>query len=208
MSVSPLARVARPAADRMSLDSEYIPHDPLPPATDVPGAFSNAQPVQHLIVLSIVSFGLYPTYWMYENLRALKLHKQLSISPGWRTFGAFIPLIGMLFFKDQLQLFAESAAADGVRVDFSPWGRTLAFTAASLLGELPTPWWIVATSAALVLVPVQRALNAYWAVEQPGLPIRRRLSAGESALLIVCGLVWVLILAAALVGDRLVIARG
>ena len=154
----------------------------------------------------LVSFGLYPTYWMYQNLRLLKGHKQLSISPAWRTFGAFIPLIGLLFFKDQLQLFAETAAADSIAIEFSPWARTLAFTAVSLLGELPNPWWIMATGAVLVLLPVQRALNQYWAIEQPGLPMRQRFSSGEITFLVVCGAVWLLLIFASIADDRLVVA--
>ena len=51
-------------------------------------AFSNAQPQQNLVVLSVVSFGLYPTYWLYRNLRLLRAHRNLSIKPAWRTFFA------------------------------------------------------------------------------------------------------------------------
>src|SRR5262249_51818020 len=196
-----------PVAQRMVSDPEYTRDDALPPTIAVPaGVFSNAQPLQHLVVLSVVSFGLYPTYWMYQNLRLLKGHKQLSISPAWRTFGAFIPLIGLLFFKDQLQLFAETAAADSIAIEFSPWARTLAFTAVSLLGELPNPWWIMATGAVLVLLPVQRALNQYWAIEQPGLPMRQRFSSGEITFLVVCGAVWLLLIFASIAADRLVVA--
>jgi len=170
--------------------------------------FSNAQPLQHLVVLSVVSFGIYPTYWLYRNLKALKQHKSLAISPGWRTFGAFIPLIGLLFFKDQMQLFAETAAADGVPPTFSPWARTLGFAFVSAMAELPNPLPVVATFAVLFLLPVQRVLNEVWAIEQPGLPMRQRFSAREIALLAVCGVLWVLIIALSLVGDSVVVAAS
>jgi len=190
-------------------EPEFTPNEALPPITGAPAVqFSNAQSLQHLVVLSVVSFGLYPTYWMYQNLRLLKAHKRLSISPGWRTFGAFIPLIGLLFFKDQLQLFAETAAVDGAVVTFSPWARTIGFTVWSLLAELPNPWWVLATGAVLVLLPVQRALNEYWAIEQPGLVMRQRFSSGEITFLVVCGAVWLLVIAAAIATDRLVVARA
>jgi len=170
-----------------------------PPLPVVAPAFSNAQALPNLVALSVLSFGIYPTYWLYRNLKLIKEHKRLAISPAGRTFVAFIPLIGLLFFKDQLQFFAETTSAAGVAESYSPWGRTLGFMAISALAELPNPWWVLATAAVVFLLPVQKALNAYWAIEQPGLPIRRGLTGGETALLIVCGVLWALIVAASLI---------
>jgi hypothetical protein len=171
-----------------------------------PIAFSHAESARHFAVLSVVSFGIYPPYWLYKNLKAIKAHRDLAIRPGWRTFGAFIPLIGLLFFKDQLQLFADTAATAGVEASYSPWARTLGFSFVSLMAEMPHPWWIVALASVLFLLPVQEVLNAYWEVEQPGRPMRQGYSAGETALLVVCGVVWVLIIALSMVGDSTVVA--
>jgi hypothetical protein len=111
-----------------------------------------------------------------------------------------------LFFKDQMQLFAETAAADGVAPAFSPWARTLGFAFVSTMAELPNPMPVAATFAVLFLLPVQRALNEMWAIEQPGLPMRQRFSAGEIALLAACGVLWVLLIALSLIGDSVVVA--
>jgi hypothetical protein len=170
-------------------------------------AFSNAQPLRNLVVLSIVSFGLYPTYWLYRNLKIVKAHKHLSIRPGWRTFGAFIPVLGWPVFNDQLQLFRETTSADGVATSFSPWQCTLAFQLFSLLMWLvPLPWGLLGSGAVVFLLPVQRALNEYWMIEQPGLPTRQGYGAGEAALIISCGLVWLMIVVALFIGDRIVAA--
>jgi hypothetical protein len=184
------------------MQSETIPH---PMVASPASGFSHAQPLQNLVVLSVVSFGIYPTYWLYRNLKALKQHKRLAISPGWRTFGAFIPLIGLLFFKEQLQLFADTATADGVPVPYSPWGRTLGFGLISAMAELPGGWSALAVGAVIFLLPVQRMLNEVWAIEQPGLPIRQRFSTGEGVLLVVCAVLWGLIIALSLIGDSMVI---
>ncbi len=55
--------------------------------------FSNAQPVWDFVLLSIVTFGFYEFYWFYRNWTHLKLHKNLDISPAWRTAGSFCPNI-------------------------------------------------------------------------------------------------------------------
>src|SRR5690349_14812734 len=96
---------------------------PTVPHTDA--GFSNAQPLRHLVVLSVVSLGVYPPYWLYRNLKLLAAHRGLSISPFWRTFVAFLPVIGWPIFKDQLQLFAESAESAGVASTIAPWPHTL-----------------------------------------------------------------------------------
>ncbi len=169
-------------------------------------SFSNAQPQQNLVVLSVVSFGLYPAYWLYRNLKALKAHRNLSINPAWRTFVAFVPLIGWPVFKDQMQLFLETAAADGVATAVSPWGCTLGFQLVSMTTwVLPLPWFVFGNAAVIFLLPVQRALNAYWAVEQPDVPARQGYSAGEAVLIVACSLVWLLIVAVSFIGDRIVV---
>jgi len=76
------------------------------------------------------------------------------------------------------------------------------------MAELPIPLPVVATFAVLFLLPVQRVLNEVWAIEQPGLPMRQRFSAREIALLAVCGVLWVLIIALSLVGDSVVVAAS
>jgi hypothetical protein len=158
---------------------------------------SNAQPLQHLVVLSIVSLGLYPSYWLYRNLKLLKAHDGLSIRPIWRTFFAFIPVIGWPIFKDQLQLFAETAAAAGVESAIAPWPQTLGFQLVSAAGWLmPLPWGACAAAAVLFLLPAQRTLNAYWATEQPACVASSRYSLGEIAFAAVCAVFWALMFAA------------
>jgi len=47
-------------------------------------------PTARLIVMSIVSLGLYDAYWMYRNWRYLKERDGLKIQPFWRgVFGLF-----------------------------------------------------------------------------------------------------------------------
>lgn len=167
--------------------------------------FSNGQRPIHFVVLSIVSFGLYPPYWLYRNLRAIALHRGMSISPFWRTFGAFIPLAGLFIFADQLRFFASMARGSGVEAGYSPWLLTIGFFAASVFVLLPDPWWLVGILSPLALVPVQRALNAYWAAEQPGMQVRNGYSGGEVVLILVCLILWAIVVTALFITERRVI---
>ena len=47
-------------------------------------------PVARLVLLSIVSFGLYEAYWIYKNWSYIKERDGLNIMPFWRgVFGLF-----------------------------------------------------------------------------------------------------------------------
>jgi hypothetical protein len=181
--------------------------DAVAPAVPASGtSFSNGQPLRHLVVLSVISFGLYPVYWLYRNLTLLKDHQQLAISPLARTFVAFLPIVGWPTFKDQLQLFAATAEAAGVENTIRPWPQTLGFQLVSAaMWVVPLPWGALGNAAAVpFLLPAQRALNAYWMNQQPGRPMRSDYSAGEITLAIGCGIVWGLLLVALFVGEGIV----
>jgi hypothetical protein len=47
-------------------------------------------PISRLILLSIATFGIYETYWIYKNWRYIKERDGLNIKPFWRGyFGIF-----------------------------------------------------------------------------------------------------------------------
>ena len=47
-------------------------------------------PVSRLVIMSILSVGLYPTYWMYKNWKIIKSQEKSEILPFWRgAFGIF-----------------------------------------------------------------------------------------------------------------------
>jgi hypothetical protein len=60
------------------------------------GQYSNAQAPWRLVLLSIITFSFYEIYWFYRNWKHLKTHKQLEISPGWRTVGLCVPILGIV----------------------------------------------------------------------------------------------------------------
>jgi len=52
------------------------------------------QPIRNLVLLYVFTFGIYEIYWFYRNWKHMKIHKNLDISPGWRTVGLFVPIYG------------------------------------------------------------------------------------------------------------------
>jgi hypothetical protein len=66
-------------------------------------------PVLKFIVLTIITSGLYQTYWMYKNWVFIKKRSNLEIVPFWRAvFGIFF--VQELFIKIHDEPEANSAA--------------------------------------------------------------------------------------------------
>ena len=44
-----------------------------------------------VVVMSLVTFGLYELYWMYQQWKRVKIRTMEDLSPFWRTFFAPLP---------------------------------------------------------------------------------------------------------------------
>jgi len=70
--------------------AEQFGASPLPPALP----FDQNRPlyfpvsVAKLVVMSLVTFGLYEIFWFYKNWQLIKLREHSEIRPFWRAFFA------------------------------------------------------------------------------------------------------------------------
>ncbi len=142
--------------------------------------FSHGQPTAHLLILSILTLGLYEFYWFHRNWRHLEEHLQQQLRPGWRTLGLLVPGLNVFLVYDQLRMIAEAAGRAGIAVTYSPGIATAVFFVLAFLSNL-TMVWALSLLTVLPLLPVQETLNRFWAVEQPERQIRRQFSGAELA---------------------------
>ena len=156
--------------------------------------YSRSQPVWHLVLLSIATFGIYEIYWFYRNWRDLKDHKRLAISPGWKTAGLFVPVYGLILAYRQLKEIKEGAAQGGVIRLYDPGSILAAWIILNALWKLPDPAWMLSFLSIWPLAIVQRTLNAFWQKEEDGLPVRTGLSGGQITLVVIGGLWFLLVI--------------
>lgn len=153
-------------------------------------------PTSRLIVLSIVSMGLYERYWIYKNWRYIKERYGLNIRPFWRG------LFGIFFCHSLLRRIHEDGLARSyVQPTFSHsrlainWvilsfsATTIALRTPSVLGNLIAAF----IPSFLYLVPVQKYINA---VTEKQNPSQRYYgwSSGHIVCLVVGIIGWVLLL--------------
>jgi len=169
---------------------------------------SNAQAPWRLVLLSILTFGLYQIYWFYRNWKHLKIHNNLDIRPGWRTLGLFVPVWNILLVWEQFrdihdfaeQRFCKTYPTGWLAAGFIVFSG-ISFWLNFLKWRTTDPTELLGLSVGglgfdllglLLLAVVQRTLNSLWKEVQPELEIRKSFSWKEIALLVIGGTWWAL----------------
>lgn len=159
------------------------------------------QPILNLVLLYVFTFGIYAIYWFYRNWKHMKIHKNLDISPGWRTVGLCVPIYNIVLVYEHLRDIRDFARETSCETYSSPGWLTagyLVLTGLSslLTWKLPNPYsllaWVPDLLFLWILIIVQRTLNGYWGKEQIGLPERTEFSGIEIAVLIIGGIILIL----------------
>ncbi|MBW6484897.1 MAG: DUF4234 domain-containing protein [Syntrophobacterales bacterium] len=150
---------------------------------------SNFQPVSHLVILSLVTFGFYNIYWFYRTWESIKSYTNADFRPGWRTFGLFIPFYNLFridgMFRHDIELLRTTV--DGAKLIKKPFLYGLSFVLFTGFLKLPAPFELLYFLSVWPLAGAQSHLNSYWEKGQSELPKRTKLYWGEIALIIIGG---------------------
>jgi Domain of unknown function (DUF4234) len=119
---------------------------PLPATTPAQGPIGQPRGVAFVIVLSIVTFGIYHLYWVYKNFDEMQRHTRQGI-------GGVLALVIALLIGPVIWFVMPSEVGRMYRDD----GRVGPMTGwTGLWVFLPIVGWFVWT------IKIQRALNRYW----------------------------------------------
>ena len=147
--------------------------------------------LKRFIFLSILSFGLYPIWWIFEAWRFFMQKDKLDIMPAMRTILAYF-FIYSLFNK--IQTYAER---QGYSHKNSPLMMCIGFIVSSLLSSLPDPYWLISLFNFVFLIPAFQALNYAKLNSQGFHTVQMKKFSLPQKLLIAFGIVfWILILMA------------
>lgn len=141
----------------------------------VGGIMETSEPLPYLIsparivLLSILTLGLYTTYWLYKTWKHYKEHTGAQVNPIWHGLTSFVPVYGSFRAHAHLRTFGELASGAGLMVPFSPG---LAFFAL-LVGWFGVfVFWSVPLTLLLQIVSIvaqmymllhaQPRINYYW----------------------------------------------
>ncbi len=176
--------------------------------------FSNGLEPGYVVLLTILTYGMYHIYWFYKNWTELKEALNRPIRPVMRSIGLFVPLFNIFLIAQQFKNIRDVAREQGCTAFYSHIWTSIGYvvlsniyaaytimTTAALISEGTaslTPDLLVGimfidlaffSTLGVLLIAPQRLLNEYWSRVQQ-LPLRRHLTAGEITWIVFGGIFW------------------
>jgi len=138
MPVPPINAYTPPAAVDSSVVSEQLPYFEVG--------------LGKFVTLSILTFGIYDLYWMYQQWKRIKARTSEDLSPFWRAF------FSAFWCYSLLQRIRSDTIADRLAVDWTSGYLATMYFILVCLWRLPDPWWLVCYLSFLPLVPVVQTI--------------------------------------------------
>ncbi len=135
-----------------------------------------------LVVLSVVTFGIYEVYWFYKNWKFLKETQDLKILPFLRALFSYI------FFYSLFKRIQEYAKENNVRTEYSPGWLTAGYILLSMTYKSPEPFWCLTILTVLTLLPARSVIDDLNAKLNPTEKINSRFS-GWNVVTIIFGVI-------------------
>ncbi|MDE2860839.1 MAG: hypothetical protein OYI31_06600 [Chloroflexota bacterium] len=148
-----------------------------------------------IIVLSIVTSGVYVLYWLYKTWQQLQSETKDLHYPFWHAATMFVPVYGLFRIHRHLSVIQELAQRRGVESLMTPalgvtlmalyWvivlvsGNQVDFRSMIVLGLIRLA--LITT----MMVRAQRTLNAYWTSLHESRAVRFPLGMGEIRFLLI-----------------------
>lgn len=137
------------------------------------------------VVMSIVTFGIYDVYWVYQQWRCERTRTGEDLSPFWRTF--FAPFWAFSLFRRISQVSDETGTGP-----FAHQAYALIYFASFVTIRLPDPYWLIGILAFVPMIPVQSAATRVNKTVAPGAPLNDRYTL-PNVVMIVLGLLMLLL---------------
>ena len=151
------------------------------------------QPLWILILLTILTAGLYQIIWFYKNWRDLNEYNSLGTIPILRTFGLFVPLLGIILVYGQFSDIREYSSEGGIYNTYPPGWLFFGWLMLGVMGSMVIYLGLLMQSVFLLVV--QNVLNKYWQRHQSGIQLRTSMSPLEIVILVLSVIFWIIIIA-------------
>lgn len=140
--------------------------------------YSEGIPIRRILLLMIVTCGLYVIYWFYRSSKFTKEHGK-NVNPILRTIIFFIPIVNLvaiyLLFHDIKNIVKAKDISFNVPINFILF----------IFGYLLSLWSII---------NIQEAMNEYYRLNNPNLIERRKFTTSEKVVMAIFVLIYAIII--------------
>lgn len=143
-----------------------------------------------VLILSIVSFGLYGIWWIYKSWRFFKEKDGLDIIPAARA------IFSIFFLYSLFENIQHYARSNGYEKSYSSGALFAGQLVFSLASRLPEPYWLISVVSSFFILAPANALN--FAIANSGQYNATTISGfngRQIAVLVIGGIFWILVLA-------------
>lgn len=157
--------------------------------TNAKGNLAVKRSVARVIVLYILTLGLYGLYWFYVSREQVTKELGTNDSAGWQTVGLIVPILNFFIYYwllRDIDVLQRKARLDG----FSAGGYLSIIIAASLLSWIPIFGWALAIGAVVIMGLVVAKLNEYWDTKTNGKATEAPIAGGEVAVIAIGVAFW------------------
>lgn len=137
------------------------------------------------VVMSIVTFGIYDLYWVYQQWQCERARTGEDLSPFWRTF--FTPIWTFSLFR-RISRVSEETGTGGIPHQ----AYALIYFLSIFTVRLPDPYWLISVLGFVPMIPVQSAATRVNQTVAPGAPPNDRYTL-PNVVMIVVGLLMLLL---------------
>jgi hypothetical protein len=166
-----------------------------------------------IIVMSIISFGLYWLYWMYRTWQPYRYHHDGNAYPFWHGLTQLVPIYGFFRFHAHVRTYKELIQERGVPNTLNVGGLTAIVVIVSVAEWViagfngyegfPLVVEVIFALANLVvlaigiaiIVRVQNNINLYWVSVDDRFGGKSRFGKGEVLIVVLGILIWLVIIA-------------
>lgn len=144
--------------------------------------------VGKFLLLSIVTFGLYPIYWFAKNWILIKDQEKANIHPIARA------IFSVFFFSELAGKVLKSAKEKGYDSSYSSFLLAISYFVLNFLFRLPGNYWLLGLSSLLPFIPVLEAILYNNQKLQDTQQNYNKYGTGEIVTLIIGSIIWLFVL--------------
>ncbi|MCK5179252.1 MAG: hypothetical protein KAR32_06945 [Candidatus Omnitrophica bacterium] len=109
---------------------------------------------QKMVVMSLLTFGVYDVYWFYRNWRAIKVQEDKKISPFWRA------VFCVIFCYTLFKRIINSAVEKGYKGVHSPGELALLYIAFVIVASrAPSPYDMIGIFSFIPIIYMNNAIR-------------------------------------------------
>ena len=157
-----------------------------PPAAEQPaglGGYEVKFPLGRVILLSIISLGLYCFYWFYQVRRQFNQQLSKEDNSALHTVGLIVPILNWFIIYWLWRDINNASRAAGAQ-GFDP----MVYLLIAVIGG----WFTLGIASLVIYIIVLQRLNEFWDVRTSGQAVDRPLKTAEIVISLVGALLFVL----------------